>query len=281
MFCTPLFLLDVSTDSTLALPSCKPDNPSPASHGYWIRKDDKLPPKWVSLICRTTQWRNVTRVQQCLRNKKLLLMGDSTTRQWVENLPALLYGNHQLDLGKLADVSKLPRVASQYYEAINLSVNFHFHPHAISKMEVSPNVFTKIQYEVEILDAYNHCSDAIGIVISPWAHFVQWTRDSLKQRLQKLKEAVVRFRQRCPDVPIVVKGPHVRDHRSAESRLYSSDYLLQQMGILMKRVFRDTGVWYMDVWDMNLSYPSRKVIHMPGVVIQQELSMFLSYVCNV
>ncbi|XP_072023303.1 NXPE family member 3-like, partial [Amphiura filiformis] len=256
----------------------------PKHHGYWTGYNDAndIPPIWNSLVCQTSQWRNTSKVNQCLRNKKLLLMGDSTTRQWVENLPALILGNYKFDIGKLADVSSLPRVSAQFYKTINFSVNFLFHPHAISKMEISPAVLAKIRYEVEILDTYEikQCKNTLGILISPWAHFAQWTRHSFEQRLQKLKEAVVRFHSRCPQVPIVLKGPHVRDHRSPESRLYTSDYLLQQMGVLMRELFRETGVWFLDVWDMNLSYPSRKVIHMPGVVVQQELSMFLSYVCD-
>ena len=255
----------------------------PKNHGYWTdTRHDDLPPIWNSLICKFSQWRNTSKVKQCLRNKKLLLMGDSTTRQWLENLPALVFGNYNLDIGRFAEVSSLPRVSSQFYETMNLTVDFHFHPHAISKLEISPEVLAKIRYELEILDTYpqEDCKETLGIVISPWAHFAQWTRDSFEQRLHKLKEAVDRFHSRCPQVRIVLKGPHIRDHRSPESRLYTSDYLLQRMGVLMREIFRKTGVWFLDVWDMNASYPSRKVIHMPSFVVQQELSMFLSYICN-
>ena len=138
------------------------------------------------------------------------------------------------------------------------------------------------RYFVDILDSIpTYKCVNLAIVLSPWAHFTQWTRDSLKQRLLSLRDAVRKLKARCPKVPIIVKGSHLREHNDDASRYGWSDYLLLQIRLMMKEIFKaESGVWFLDVWDMNLSYPSEKTVHMPVVVIVEELKLALGYLCS-
>ena len=55
-------------------------NLSSVCHGYWLTD------KWISLNTSHQRWTNVTDILKCLHHKRLLLLGDSTTRQWTENI---------------------------------------------------------------------------------------------------------------------------------------------------------------------------------------------------
>ncbi|XP_072041443.1 NXPE family member 3-like [Amphiura filiformis] len=142
--------------------------------------------------------------------------------------------------------------SKDYYKELNLSVRLRFHPQTITGTRIPNKLFI---YFADILDSIqtHECAYLI-IELSPWAHFQQWTRDSLTQRYIKLREAVSRLRLRCPNVPIIVKGPHFREHRAAFTRWGWSDYMYYQFGVLMEQIFQGSGIWFLNVWDMNLSF---------------------------
>ncbi|XP_072018744.1 NXPE family member 1-like [Amphiura filiformis] len=242
------------------------DQSSKLSHGYWMNK------KWTSFVY-TNHWTDASDIQNCLRNKHMLLLGDSTTRQWAENLSELLdlvNGIYREEIRELFFENEFPQ--------INFTYTFRFHPHAITAKRAPYRLY---RYFVDILDSISsyECANTI-VVLSPWAHFAQWTRDSYTQRLVKLKEAVDRLKKRCPATPIIVKGSHIREHYTETSKWGWSDYVLLQINILMKEIFTGKGIWFLDVWDMNLSYLSTKFIHMPNAVVQEELKLALAYVCK-
>ena len=141
-----------------------------------------------------------------------------------------------------------------------------------------------VKYEVDILDGLKgaDCSKYIAM-FSLWAHFTQMPRSVYVERLQLIKASILRLQKRCPGATVVVKGPHVRFDRTEKPfKLFlAADYLLYEMNTLMRNIFRGIGVNFIDIWDMNLAYPVEKNVHMPRhPVIEQELGMFLSHVCN-
>ena len=99
-------------------------------------------------------------------------------------------------------------------------------------------------------------------------------------RTERLREALLRFRERCPGAKMVLKGPHPRDHSGFESAVYSSDYILKEIEKINRRTLSGIGVWYLPVWAMNLAHPNPNTIHMPMVIIKEELRLFFSYVCS-
>ena len=247
------------------LPQCQPDQELPISLGYWLENH------WHSLLCEITDWTEKSRLTSCLRNKKLLLLGDSTTRQW-------LVGIHDL-LG--IPIKFVPGATfylfQKHYAATNISISFSFHPQPL----IGPTVAIKdLFYEVDMLDGLNNTRCNYIVLVSPWAHFAQWTRESYIERTEHLREALIRVRKRCPDVKIVLKGPHPRDHKSFVSFTYSNDFLLKDIGDINRSILRGIGIWFLPVWDMNLAYPVENTMHMPMTVIHEELKMFFGYICN-
>ena len=152
----------------------------------------------------------------CLRNKKMVLLGDSTTRQWAFEIPNLLELSKPINKVEFTNF-----FFENKYAKLNLTVLFRFHPQTITSTVIP---FRMYHYFVDILDSLpstQHECDNLIVMLSPWAHFPQWTRESFIQKLIKLKEAVIRLRTRCPNIPILVRGGHVREHNEAAGSKYA------------------------------------------------------------
>ncbi len=258
---------DILDNITETLPLCKSHFQSGV--GFWRAN------YWVSMVCRTKQWYTFSaeRIGRCLQNKDVYFLGDSTTRQWAYKLLDLL--NAPVDIPK--DDLTFYFKYNKYFEHFNLNITFQFHPHFIGLKEVN---LENEMYEVDVIDGLQ-CADCnFVVIISPWAHFAQWWADAYVERLRLLRASVERLKKRCPGVKIVLKGPHPRNHGGPYSLLLNSDYIIFKVKEAMEEVFRDADVYYINVWDLNNGYKGENMIHMPPVVIQQEVSILLSYLCT-
>ncbi|XP_033646183.1 NXPE family member 1-like [Asterias rubens] len=223
------------------LPRCLPDQDIPAVQGYWLNG------KWHSMLCRIPDFPK-DMLHKCLRDKKVILHGDSTIGQWYKDFNS--------------------------YRSL-----YYFHPE-----RVGSDIYGRkdMKYEVDVLDKLTtlDCQTYI-IVLSPWAHFTVWTSESFIERTALIRNAVLRLRKRCPNILIVIKGPHPRHYPHISSHLLFSDFLSKEMiGNTLRDGFKGTGAFYLPLWDMNLAHPAKNSVHMPHAVIVQELNMFLGYVCD-
>ena len=247
-------------------PVCKPDDKPLVNDGFWLNDE------WHHLLCKVQRWDDVQAVRGCLRHKHVFILGDSNVRSWYRLLMKKL-GYPWEHLGKGEQ-----RVwMHDYLKENDLEMSFHCHPRVVSESKLTLNA---TPYEVDMLD--NIPSDSCAkyvIVFCPWGHFTQWTTVSFVERTELLRTAVLRFRERCPDVPIIIKGSHARDHPTVAKRVYANDYTLWNLGHILKDTFRGTGVFYYDVWQMGLAY-GKQNMHMPLEVIVEEVNWFLSYICG-
>ncbi|CAM9279346.1 unnamed protein product [Lampetra fluviatilis] len=67
-------------------------NPNPS--GYYLRNT------WQSTYCKTKQFNSPLSVLNCLKGKNVILLGDSTIRQWWEYLVSFIKDLHVIDLHK-------------------------------------------------------------------------------------------------------------------------------------------------------------------------------------
>ncbi|XP_038054959.1 NXPE family member 2-like [Patiria miniata] len=247
-------------------PVCKPDEEPLANDGFWLDAE------WHHLQCKVHRWEDVKAVRACLRHKHVFFHGDSNIRSWYCVLTRKLgYPWQHLGTGN----GKM--TMHNYYPDNQIETSFYFHPRVITTAKINLDA---TPYEVDILDNIptDECNRYI-IALCPWGHFTQWTRESFTERTNLLKDAVLRFRERCPGVPIVLKGTHTREHESTLKTVYGSDYTLWHWGRTLRDTFRGTGVFFYDVWQMSLAY-GKPDIHMPLEVINEEVNWFLSYVCR-
>ena len=264
-----------TVDNGFSLPLCTPNvtfNTKPdQSTGFWRNK------LWTSLVCKTYKWWTFKpeEIAKCLSGKSLYFLGDSTTRQ----LAALVLKWFGVALPVHYErVHPATRYQIQHtFKKFNFNVTFQFHTHFSSLTVITP--LDEVKYEVDVLDnlPHNHCN--FVILISPWAHFFGWRTSSYIERLVKIKASVKRLQKRCPNARVIVKSPHGRDLVTPVSAILNSNFIFYRMRKQMQAVFRDSGVYFLDTWFLNESFIGKKEIHMPTVVINQELSMLLSYVC--
>ncbi|XP_072022022.1 NXPE family member 3-like [Amphiura filiformis] len=143
--------------------STLPSSWSYPSHGYWFNYT------WTSLLYEDKQWTNSSDMRECLRNKHLMLLGDSTSRQWAHNIGKLFSLNQMSHRHEFHNF-----FFEDYYKELNLSVRLRFHPQTITGTRIPNKLFI---YFADILDSIqtHECAYLI-IELSPWAHFQQWTR---------------------------------------------------------------------------------------------------------
>ena len=255
-----------SSTPRIEAPVCKPDGDHLVNDGFWWNAT------WHHLQCRVRRWDDAKAVKDCLRHKRLIMHGDSNIRIWYCLLTRRLgYPWQHLGNGKYMFVMR------DYYADSDIEMSFNFHPWVVTTARVAP---AQTPYEVDMLDGIQtgDCARTV-VVLCPWGHFTQWTRASYAERTHLLRDAVLRLKARCPDLPVVVKGAHAREHVSAVHNVFASDYTIWAWGKDLKEAFRGTGVLFYDVWQMNLAYGQPKM-HMAFEVIDEEINWFLSNICH-
>ncbi|XP_072017129.1 NXPE family member 1-like [Amphiura filiformis] len=251
------------------LPFCGPNIEIPISDGFWL---DGI---WTSFKCKKPSL-DVQYIGECLRNKEIYLLGDSTIRQWGNVLVPLMAG-HRIDNVHGTETNKFVK---HHVKAYNFTLTFHFHQLQIAT--VYPQELP--EYEVDVIDSLRSPECNYVIVFDAGFHYVQWSREAYKDRLLHLRAASMQLLTRCPDVPIVFKGLHPRDHPyDVYMNVAISDYIIHEMLKLTRHIFNQPGIqiYLLETWDLALSYPSANAVHMPHhTEKEEEIAMFLSYACH-
>ncbi|XP_033115216.1 NXPE family member 1-like isoform X2 [Anneissia japonica] len=247
----------------LSLPECKADLPTPLSDGFWTGKI------WTSLQCKTRQWTG-PEISRCIKGKEIIFMGDSTTEQWCKGM---------LNLMKVSNNNYTRKLSTKHitHHSNIMNFDFYFHPYSFGSRTHRYRVG---KWEYEVLDNLNFSACNYVIMVSPWAHYTQWVKESLLERLHLLRETLIRFRKRCPNAHVLMKSPHPRNHQKGGENVYVSEKMLFDIYELYHEIFSGLGIHIIDIWDMNLAYPHANTIHMPMAVVYQELFMMFSHVCS-
>ncbi|XP_077979428.1 NXPE family member 3-like [Glandiceps talaboti] len=230
----------------LALPSCGPDLPVTLSSGYW--KDNLT---FVPLMCRSQQWQTKD-MEKCLLGKEIHMYGDSTLVQIEKQMKAL---------------NVIP-------------------PHLLHNKFILIRVGSPIQYvegllfEGDYIDRIRNCTAVTPVVVLNFCfHFGSWSTRAYLDRLFGAKYAILRLFNRCPNSTVIIKLAHPRENEDLVQRVHSSNYRFHDMDRMIRRVFGGIGVRFMDIWDLVSSHITTNEIHMPPMVITQELHLMLSYIC--
>ena len=247
------------------------------SSGYW---DGNI---WKSLILDQDQFQDKHQIGECLRDKKVFFIGDSTLLKIYEEF-CIVFGvpNHpQIEHDKHSPLGALPTFI--HLEDYNLTINKAFHHIRVGL----PRHFTFAVFEVDVLDSLGEKESCDYVILLGFGiHFRQWSRDAFIDRVTYIKSAISRFRKRCPQTPIIIKGPHMSTGPQFAAKAYQqvamgiSDFFVHEMREILRLHFQDNSdVLFFDTWDMNLSFPAPDEIHMPVPVVKQELYMLLSMIC--
>ncbi|XP_078609924.1 NXPE family member 3-like isoform X2 [Branchiostoma floridae x Branchiostoma japonicum] len=264
------------------LPPCGPNLPPAQSEGYFYRD------VWYSAACRAASWLTRPDVATCLRNRTVLLQGDSTGRQLAGELETLLGGKHHY---RCQDYKE--EVEGRYPEALSLYVwtgpiavcrkldrkavlqfRFHHFPVRAGHHVELANLRT-IVHELDTIRA----GDNPVVLLSLWAHFTDDPIEQFEARLLAIRAAIVKLHGRAPKALVLFRSPNVRDQLYLSKVLMSSDWLAYDMWRRLKEIMAGLEVAFLDIWDMTACHPSVRQLHPAKEVTINAIALMLSYVC--
>ncbi|XP_036445132.1 NXPE family member 3-like isoform X2 [Colossoma macropomum] len=234
------------------------DTPSPA--GFYLHDN------WTSLMCHTQSFRTANQTVACLKDKQVLMMGDSTLRQWYEYLLKTVPTLKQLNLYTSAK--------SGPFEAVDTGNNIRlvWRAHGLPiRTSLTPRAdLHYIASEVAALAGGQHSV----VVFTIWAHFTTFPLATYLKRLAGIRRAVQALLQRAPQTLVLIKSAN-----TGYKDIYGSDWLSWQLDWALRMMFRELPVVIIDVWQMTSCHYSPDDIHPSQEVIKNEVDLLLSFVC--
>ncbi|XP_010895553.5 NXPE family member 3-like [Esox lucius] len=247
-------------NKTRSQTKCRPGLHTSVPSGFYLQDH------WTSLVCDSKTFPSAQLVSGCLKNKQILMMGDSTLRQWFEYLENTVPTLKRLNLYTSSQ--------SGPFEAVDLQSNtriiWRAHGIPIRTSKTPKADLHYIAREVEDLAGGPHSV----VVFTLWAHFTTYPLASYAHRLAIIRRAVSSLLQRSPSTLVIIKSAN-----TGYKDVYGSDWLSWQLDLTLRTMFRDLPVVLIDVWQMTSCHYSPDNIHPPPVVIQNEVDLFLSFVC--
>ncbi|XP_051780039.1 NXPE family member 3-like [Erpetoichthys calabaricus] len=244
------------------LKKCTPGMKVPMPAGFFLQD------KWKSLICSTQTFSQVNQVTSCLRKKNIYMMGDSTLRQWFEYLEQFVPSLKRIDMQSAREAGPYLIVDTENH--IVLRWRAHGLPLRTTKI-----IFTDLHYisnEIRNLGG----GPNVVIVFNLCAHFTTFPVHHYIRRVASIRKSVVELLKRSPETTVIIKTAN-----TGYKDVYGSDWLTLQLDTILRKMFEDVAVVIIDVWQMTSCHYSGENIHPVKTVIQNEVDMFLSFICPV
>uniref|UniRef100_A0A8C2C3N3 NXPE C-terminal domain-containing protein n=1 Tax=Cyprinus carpio TaxID=7962 RepID=A0A8C2C3N3_CYPCA len=229
---------------------CRSGMMTPVPGGFYLRD------VWKSFVCNTQQFSSA-QMGNCLKNKIVYLMGDSTTRQWFEYLERNVPGKYD-------SIFRGPLMA---VELIN-NIIIHWRPHGVP-LRFTKMLITDLHYISNDIDEIAGGPHAV-IVFTFFAHLVFHPITFYVYEVAKIRQSVVAL------LNIIKSG-----NTAGLKNIFQSDWHVLQLDTVMWEMFRDIeGVIFLDVWQMTSCHYLSEDIHPGPVIVANEVNMLLSYVFN-
>lgn len=214
--------------------------------------------------------------RKCLQNKRVYLLGDSTTRQWFEKgILTRLFNCSYVTENWTTD--KWHKPSECFSKEINLTVGWYPHSQPFSVGQIDENSYTlySIARRIDDIDAHE---DAV-VVIGLFLHVVPYHHNVFKTKMVKIRSSVEKVLERNSNVKIFIKAPHTYTETPAGSfRL--NDYFAYVYTNIMYDVFLGLHDRVIFLNNMDTADALRlKWNHPPPEVVKVMVDQMLSYVC--
>ncbi|XP_056105771.1 NXPE family member 3-like [Rhinichthys klamathensis goyatoka] len=240
---------------------CRSGMTTPVPAGFYLKD------VWNSFVCNTRQFSSAQMVN-CLKNKIVYMMGDSTTRQWFEYLERNVPGIQRINLHTHHLGGPLMAVE------LKNSIIVHWRPHGVP-LRFSNVLINDLHYISNDIDEIAGGPHAV-VVFTIFAHRVFHPITFYVHEVAKIRQSVVALLSRAPETTVIIKSGNTAGLKD----IFQSDWYAMQLNTVMQEMFRDiNGVIYFDVWQMTSCHYLRENIHPGPVVIANEVNILLSYIC--
>eukprot|EP00057_Strongylocentrotus_purpuratus_P009874 XP_011664348.1 PREDICTED: NXPE family member 3-like [Strongylocentrotus purpuratus] len=246
------------------LPKCLPGSINKFENitsGY-LYKD-----KWFSTRCRNLEF-SVKSAAQCLKNKTILILGDSTGRQLYTYLLTLL---------KLRKIPSIDCMEHAKGDSINFTIYDKFHGLPSIGHGGGPSRCLR-QSVVNVLDHMTFTPDVF--ILSIAAHFSLHSPDYLRQRLQIIRPAVERLHKRNPKTLFIIKSANTREFQNLSHLLSNNEWYIYTLDRIVREIFSDyPHVVLIDAWDMTVAQFNPDSVHPKRSTLVNIVDLTLSYIC--
>ncbi|KAM5182524.1 NXPE family member 3 [Mantella aurantiaca] len=232
--------------------------------GYYYRD------QWVSGRSIVWQFEKPADITECLQGKVLHLFGDSTIRQWFEYLTDFVPELKLFDLGSPKNVGPFLSIDIDH----NIMVKFRCHGPPIRFSTVSSN---ELRYIANELDGMVGGQNTV-VAISIWSHFSTFPVEVYIRRLRNIRAAILRLLERSPNTAIIIRSANVQE-LGPEVSLFNSDWFSLQLDIVMRAMFANIKIHFVDAWEMSLAHYLPHALHPGRIIIKNQIDEFLSFVC--
>ncbi|XP_019632382.1 PREDICTED: NXPE family member 3-like [Branchiostoma belcheri] len=240
---------------------CMPGHPNPPVSGFYHHG------VWESLVCENRHFITRSEWEQCLTDKTLHFFGDSTIRQWYEELVKILDMVEVPIVGAIHNTGPLLAHDSEN----NITVKFRIHGPPLRSAWTAT---AHLKYVANAIDEIRGGpNDVVGISVC--AHFTSYPVDVYRERLAAIRAALERLLHRSPDTIVVIKSANTR----TGNELIGGNWLLHKLDLMMREIFAGMKVVFLDAWEMTSAHWSEDNIHPSSEVVKQELEFLCSFIC--
>ncbi|XP_048883960.1 NXPE family member 3-like isoform X7 [Brienomyrus brachyistius] len=238
---------------------CAPNLDTPVPSGFFFED------RWTSLVCHTKVFSS-SDVIRCLTGKQIHMMGDSTLRQWFEYLGKAVPTLKPLNLHTSGKSGPLMIVDTE--SGILITWRAHGLPLRTNKTPMADLHY--ITNEIDNLAG----GERMVIAFDIWAHFTTYPLAFYVNRLVIIRRSVVSLLQRAPRTLVIIKSAN-----TGYKDVYGSDWLSWQLDCTLRAMFQGLPVVLIDTWQMTSCHYSPENIHPVSIVIENEVNLFLSFIC--
>ncbi|XP_061117998.1 NXPE family member 3-like isoform X1 [Conger conger] len=254
-------IINPSNTTVGATERCRPGLQIPVPAGFYMRD------VWTSLVCTTGHF-NAPKITQCLKDRELFMMGDSTMRQWYHYLGSSVPSMKYINLHSAEQAGPLLAVD------VENNIVLHWRAHGTPlRSKAAP--FVDLHYISNEIDSIAGGSRKV-IIFDIWAHFTTHPLEYYIRRVARIRQAVIALLKRAPDTIVAIKSAN-----TGSKNVYGSDWLSIQLDIILRSAFQGINVAFIDVWQMTSCHYSKESIHPNPTVIGNEINLLLSFICPV
>ncbi|XP_042331561.1 NXPE family member 4-like isoform X2 [Sceloporus undulatus] len=258
-----IHVVQCEDNQTKASEKCRLETNPPFPSGFvWQNQ-------WHPLFCNLSMFNALEQIQTCLKGKLVYFMGDSTVRQWMENLKRRVPNLTYLDVHVGEKPQKLIAVSTS--QNIQIQWKKHGHPY-IGSLEYIVKDHSYITRDIDDIAGDKNTV----LVISLGQHFRPFPIEFFIRRAINIRQAIRRLLLRSPGTRVIIKGENIREMDINQERF--SDFHGYAQYLAAKDVFRDLEVAFLDAWDMTVAY-NTKDVHPPDYVVWNEINAVFNSIC--
>ena len=224
--------------------------------------------KWLPNSCSNTMKDSVAAYSKCLENRRIQLIGDSTSREWLFFLEKML---NFVRIGTFRQHRPIVTVNKN----LNSTIFWYTHGYPfLHPTKANNRGFSKPPH-VYLDKLPKGCNNFI--IINLYLHFIAYTPDVLQRQAHALVKSIHKLLERSPNVTIAFKG----FHSFQDVRFFLDDYWASVYDVIIRREFaalRDKVI-YLDCWDITMSTENIQ-IHNSIAVDKEMVHNLLNLMCR-